>query len=111
MDKVFFFIQLILFFVISCNCGTISEYIYSELLTWSYFESVHRLAGNFSVLMSCVLNNSMAFVLALNVFWQFNVVDLAKGLKELANLLLRQGRKGTCKATHIDSVVLLATCT
>ena len=61
--------------------------------------------------MSCVLNNSMAFVLALNVFWQFNVVDLSKGLKELTNLLFRQGRKGTCKATHIDPVVLLATCT
>lgn len=111
MDKVLFFIQLILLFVICCDRGTISEYIYSELLAWSYFESVHGLAGNFSVLMSCVLNNSMAFVLALNVFWQFNVVNLTKGLKELTNLLFRQGRKGTCKATHIDPVVLLATCT
>ena len=91
MDKVFFFIQLILLFVISCNRGTISEYIYSELLAWSYFESVHGLAGNFSVLMSCVLNNSMTFVLTLHVFWQFNVVDLTKGLKELTNLLFRQG--------------------
>jgi hypothetical protein len=39
--------------------------------------------------VSCVLNNSMAFVLALNIFWQFDIVDLTEGLEELTYLLFR----------------------
>lgn len=87
MDKVFFFIELVLLLVIGCNRGTISQNINSELLTWGYFESVHRLTGDFGVFVSCVLNNSMAFVFALDVLWQFDIVDLAEGLKELTYLL------------------------
>jgi hypothetical protein len=89
VDKVFFFIELILLFVISRNRGAISQNVNSKLLAWSYFESVHRLTGNLGIFVSCVLNNSMAFVLALNIFWQFDIVDLTEGLEELTYLLFR----------------------
>lgn len=109
MDEVFLLIQLILLFVVGCNCGTISEYVYPQFLARSYFEPVHGLAGHFGVLMSGELNNSVTFVLTLDVLGEFNVIDFTEWLKELANLLLRQRRKGACEAANIDPVVLLAT--
>jgi MFS-type transporter involved in bile tolerance (Atg22 family) len=94
--------------IIGRDCRSIRQNIDFQCVVVTDLKTIHRTSCLLRFLMSCILNDSVATVLALGVFGKFNLHNFTKWFEKLCDFGFRLLFQGSSQTANINPVVLFA---